>query len=107
MAEAKIDLMTRTSYKIKKDQLLVLAERIQTDIKDGHVSLAKQKATSLYEGLVLLEIIVEDTRNDLDITCTSCGKEPGVPRIDNGLPCGTHCAACWNEMVSDCRKKSY
>jgi len=38
--------------------------------------------------------------------CIGCGK-PGKPRVDNGLPSGIHCDECWNELVTECRKRSW
>lgn len=38
--------------------------------------------------------------------CQECGK-PGKPRVDNGLRAGTHCDPCWDELVTDCRKRSW
>jgi len=39
------------------------------------------------------------------ITC-SCG-QPGSPRFEGGLPCGTHCQVCFDQMVDACRSRSY
>lgn len=36
----------------------------------------------------------------------SCGK-PGKARTDNGLWCGVHCDQCFDEMISDCRWRSW
>jgi hypothetical protein len=35
-----------------------------------------------------------------------CGK-PGKPRVDNSLTCGVHCDTCWDDLVRDCRKRSW
>ena len=45
-------------------------------------------------------------RNERLGLCQECGK-PGKPRVDNGLKAGTHCASCWDELVADCRKRSW
>lgn len=38
-------------------------------------------------------------------TC-SCGK-PGRERYDNGLACGVHCNECFEEMIYQCRSRSW
>lgn len=35
-----------------------------------------------------------------------CGAD-GEPRVDNGLPAGFHCDGCWEDLVADCRKRSW
>jgi len=35
-----------------------------------------------------------------------CGK-PGKPRVDNGSACGIRCDGCWDNLVTDCRKRSW
>jgi hypothetical protein len=46
---------------------------------------------------------------DADTTCSTCKqkKADARPRSDNGLEAGTHCDACWNKMISDCRSRSW
>ena len=39
-------------------------------------------------------------------TVCSCGKE-GRERFDNGLACGVHCDECWEDLLKDCRKRSW
>ncbi len=39
--------------------------------------------------------------------CNTCGKTFGAPRVDNGLAAGIHCDACWNEMLTECRSRSW
>jgi hypothetical protein len=46
------------------------------------------------------------TRTEGKTTCSSCGNS-GIPRIDNGVPAGTHCDTCWQKLVSDARKRSW
>ena len=36
----------------------------------------------------------------------ACGK-PGEERADNGVPCGIHCDECFNNMVAECRDRSW
>ena len=33
--------------------------------------------------------------------------EQGVERIDNELSCGYHCEKHWDEMVTNCRQRSW
>ena len=35
-----------------------------------------------------------------------CGS-PGRPRIDNGLAAGVHCDSCWDNMIQQCRSRSW
>lgn len=39
--------------------------------------------------------------------CQTCGEKAGIERYDNRLSCGVHCAECFDEMVSDARKRSW
>ena len=41
--------------------------------------------------------------DDVYVPCTNLGKE----RYDNGLYSGIHCDSCWEQMVSECRKRSW
>ena len=47
----------------------------------------------------------EEAFKDIDFTC-KCG-EPGKEQFDNGLPCGIHCDKCFQEMVDECRRRSW
>jgi len=40
-------------------------------------------------------------------TCQTCKDKPGRDRVDCGLDAGIHCDECWEELVSECRKKSW
>lgn len=39
--------------------------------------------------------------------CDTCKKKPGIPRVDNGIPSGTHCEDCWDKLINDCRGRSW
>ena len=36
----------------------------------------------------------------------SCG-QPGIPRVHHSSPCGTHCDACWSDLLADYGKQSW
>lgn len=38
--------------------------------------------------------------------CKGCGKE-GHERVDGGLLCGCWCDPCFEDMVRECRSRSY
>lgn len=40
------------------------------------------------------------------MSCQGCG-QPGMARVDKGLPAGTWCKRCWDSMIAICRKKSW
>lgn len=39
--------------------------------------------------------------------CRTCGKPGGRQQVDNGLRCGVHHDKCFEEMVSECRRRSW
>jgi len=50
------------------------------------------------------ETLMQDS---LSVGCDTCGEKPGTPRTNNGLPAGTHCDACWQQLIADARKRSW
>ena len=40
------------------------------------------------------------------IELCSCGKE-GRERWDNGLAVGVHCDTCYEQMITECRRRSW
>jgi len=62
-------------------------------------------------NITLMAIFVHEQwrlgRSAYDRMCQTCGKAAGIERYDNGLSCGVHCAGCFDEMVSDARKRSW
>jgi len=49
---------------------------------------------------------IAECEKALDI-CQTCHEAKGQPRVDNTLPSGTHCQACWDKLVDDARKQSW
>jgi len=95
-----------------RDALAVLCAETRMHGADTAVRKAAEKLLEIdpehcHAKVVLDQLEQDEKQNEEQTLCSSCGRKPGVPRIDNGVAAGSHCDTCWQELVSEARKRSW
>ena len=81
----------------------------ETEVREEKKRSWKTSSLKLKELTIYWkECITLKNKGWLDMKkCESCGNDKGVPRNDNGLPCGVHCGECFEKMLRECRSRSW
>jgi hypothetical protein len=104
---------TPNPYLTKEDFDEVI-KRTDHAVRDENFTLRNDERwfiLGLLEGMGFVRTLWEsDDVKEIHLAheyCETCRRKPGQPRSDNGLAAGKHCDACWEELKTSCRQRSW